>query len=279
MTPLAVSSTALLLVFAGLFGLVIGSFLNVVVYRVPAGVPLTRESRCPRCDAGVRPWQNVPVISWLLLGGRCASCRSPISARYPLVELATAGAFLIVTAWALTRPGTSGAVGVMIPVVVAYLYLAAISVALTLIDLDTRRLPNAIVLPSYVVLLVLFSVACLWGGADGASLARALAGGALLYAFYLALRLMRPGGMGGGDVKLAGVLGIALGWVGWGALVVGAFAAFLLGGAFGLALLAAKRAGRRTAIPFGPWMIAGAWVGIFAGETIAGWYTGQLFAA
>jgi leader peptidase (prepilin peptidase)/N-methyltransferase len=159
----------------------------------------------------------------------------------------------------------------------AYLYLAAISVALTLIDLDTRRLPDAIVLPSYVVLAVLFTAACL-AGASWEALLRAVAGGLALFAFYFVLRLVRPGGMGGGDVKLAGVLGAALGWVGWGALVVGGFAAFVLGGVFAVALMVRRRAGRGTAIPFGPWMIAGAWIGILAGEQIARWYVGMLVA-
>jgi leader peptidase (prepilin peptidase)/N-methyltransferase len=284
MTPLVVA----LLAFAGLFGLVIGSFLNVVIYRVPAGIPLTRPSQCPRCDAPVKPWQNVPVISWLLLRGRCAHCGAPISARYPLVELATGLAFVGVTAWMLDRSalfppagdfafvaGKAPSTGELVVVLVAYLYLAAISIALALIDLDTRRLPNAIVLPSYVVLGMLFTLACLLG-APWEALLRAVIGGAALYAFYVLLRLAKPGGMGGGDVKLAGVLGMALGFVGWGPLVVGAFAAFLVGGVFSIVLLAARRAGRKTAIPFGPWMLIGAWIGIVAGSDISRWYLGLL---
>ena len=279
LTPAAV---ALLVTFAGLLGLTIGSFLNVVVYRVPAGVPLTRESRCPSCDAPVRPWQNVPVVSWVALRAKCAGCQAPISARYPLVELATAVAFAVV-AWVALEPSartvatTAGGWSAAL-MVVAYLYLAAISIALTLIDLDTRRLPNAIVLPGYLVLGALFTAACLLG-APWEGLLRAAIGSAALFAFYFVLRAVRPGGMGGGDVKLAGVLGAALGWIGWGALVVGAFAAFVLGGAFAIALMVAGRAGRRSVIPFGPWMIAGAWTGIFAGEHIAGWYVGMLVAA
>ncbi len=274
MTPAAV---AFLLVFTGLLGLVIGSFLNVVVHRVPAGIPLTRESRCPSCAAPVRPWQNVPVVSWLALRGRCAHCATGISARYPLVELATAGAFVAVV-WVgidAVGVGAEGSDLSVVSVALAYLYLAAVSVALTLIDLDTRRLPDAIVLPSYVVLAVLFTAACL-AGSSWDALVRAALGGAALFAFYLLLRLVRPGGMGGGDVKLAGVLGAALGWVGWGALAVGAFAAFVLGGLFAVALMARGRAGRRSSIPFGPWMIAGAWLGIFAGEQLARWYVGML---
>lgn len=274
---------AFVLILAGLFGLVIGSFLNVVVYRVPAGIPLTRESRCPECEARVKPWQNVPVVSWLVLRSRCATCGSRISARYPLVELATGLAFVGV-AWLfvgtveLSLPQGSGQWWPLAAVTLAYLYLAAISIALALIDLDTHRLPNAIVLPSYLVVGALFVLACLLG-ADWAALLRAAIGGAILYFFYFVLRLIRPAGMGGGDVKLAGVVGMCLAWLGWAPLIVGAFAAFLLGGVFGLALLLTRRAGRRTAIPFGPWILAGAWVGILAGDTIARWYIGLFFVA
>nr|WP_235566561.1 A24 family peptidase [Microbacterium sp. Root61] len=274
-------STALLVylvVVAGLFGLVIGSFLNVVVYRVPAGIPLTRESRCPHCDTAVRWWQNVPVVSWIVLRGKCANCSAPISPRYPLVEAFTGFAFAGIAWWVLATDVSSHVVSstsmsATVVVLVAFLYFAAISIALTLIDLDTHRLPNAIVLPSYLVAIVLFTIACLLG-ADWWALGRAGIGMAALYAFYFLLRLVQPRAMGGGDVKLAGVVGLYLGWLGWSTLIVGAFAAFLLGGVFGIILLATRKAGRRTAIPFGPWMIAGAWTGIFAGEIVGRLYGG-----
>lgn len=276
MTPLAPPVLAFVLVFAGLFGLVIGSFLNVVIHRVPARVPLTRESRCPSCDHAIKPWQNVPVVAWLALRGRCAQCGEPISPRYPLVELATGLSFVGVV-WFFLATATTPMPATVV-VIVAYLYFSAITIALAMIDLDTHRLPNAIVLPAYVVSLLLLALACVQG-ADWSALLRAGAGGAILYAFYFVLRLIRPGGMGGGDVKLAGVIGIYLAWLGWGALIVGAFAAFVFGGVFGLALMAARRAGRKTAIPFGPWMLAGAWTGILAGEAIARGYMGLLAPA
>lgn len=280
MTVLPPMLTGVIIVFTGLLGLVIGSFLNVVVFRVPAGVSLTRASQCPACDAPVRPWQNVPVVSWLALRGRCASCGERISARYPLVELATGLAFVAVILTLLDTDAFGAAETMRQPVAfvliaLAFLYLASISVALVLIDIDTHRLPNAIVLPSYPVILVLLGAACVFG-APWESLLRAAIAGVVLYAFYFILRVVRPDGMGGGDVKLAGVLGIALGWIGWGALVVGAFAAFVLGGLFGIVLMLVRRAGRKTAIPFGPWMITGAWVGIVAGEQLAQWYLGAL---
>ena len=269
----AIPLTLIIIGIAALLGLVIGSFLNVVVYRYSNQISLLRESRCPNCDVPVKPWQNVPVVSWILLRGQCASCGSPISVRYPIVELSTGLAFAAVTWWSLGGGATHGdtAVWPVLVVTIAFLYLAAVCIVLTLIDLDTRRLPNAIVLPSYIVGGVLLTIAAALTG-DWWSLARGIAGMAILYAFFQLLRVIRPGGMGGGDVKLAGVLGLFLGWLGWGALAVGAFAAFLYGGVFGLALIASRRAGRKTAIPFGPWMILGAWTGIFAGERLANWY-------
>ncbi|VXB54818.1 Type 4 prepilin-like proteins leader peptide-processing enzyme [Microbacterium sp. 8M] len=297
--------TAFLLVCAGLFGLVIGSFLNVVAYRVPAGISLLRESRCPECDAPIRWWQNVPVVSWLALRGQCANCRAPISAQYPLIEAFTGVVFVGVTWWVLSGV-RSVRVGSETPaplstrvwnlvenpvfwiVLVAFLFFAAVSIVLTVIDLDTKRLPNAIVLPSIVVGVVLLSIAAAMGAwmrpapdaAESAigwdDLLRAVAGAAILYAFYAIVRFISPRGMGGGDVKLAALVGLFLGWTGWAALAVGAFAAFVLGGLYGLTLILLRRAKRRTAIPFGPWMIAGAWAGIAVGEPVGRWYVGML---
>lgn len=276
-----------LLAFAGLYGLIIGSFLNVVAYRVPAGISLLRESRCPTCDAPVRWWQNVPVVSWIALRGQCAHCGSPIGARYPIVEALTGVAFVGVAGWALRRSpsGSAPAAWATDPVfwivLLAFLAFAAVSIVLTIIDLDTKRLPNVIVLPSIAVGIVLLAAAAAVGAATGSeigwgSLLRALTGAAILFAFYFAVRLISPRGMGGGDVKLAALVGLFLGWSGWAALAVGAFAAFVLGGVFGLALMLFRRAGRKTAIPFGPWMIAGAWLGILLGESIGNWYIGIL---
>lgn len=275
---MTVTFPVIALIWTGLLGLTIGSFLNVVIHRVPAGIPLTTASRCPRCEAPIRWWQNVPVLSWMALRGRCAACSAPIAARYPVVEAATAVVFVGV-AWFLfsVRPDAfgPGAPAAMIAVAAAFLWFAGISIALAVIDLDTNRLPDAIVLPSYLVGGVLFTLACLLG-AEWSRLLQAAIGMAALYLFYFLLRVARPGGMGGGDVKLAGVIGMHLGWLGWDVLIVGAFGAFVLGGVYGVALLVLRQAGRRTAIPFGPWMILGAWVAVVAGHPLAQWYLGLL---
>lgn len=265
----------LLPALAGVLGAVVGSFLNVVIHRVPAGLSVVRPpSACPACSSPVRAYDNVPVLSWLVLRAKCRDCGAPISARYPLVELGTAAAFVVVAAMLGPQLVLGTAVTPLIAdlvVLLALLYLAAVSIALAAIDLDVHRLPNSIVLPAYLVGGVALTVAAI-SAADLVSLARAAAGAGILFAFYLVLALIAPRGMGMGDVKLAGVLGLFLGWFGWEALAVGALAAFLLGGLYGVILILARRARRTTGIPFGPWMLAGAWVGILFGEPIARGY-------
>ncbi|WJL94334.1 prepilin peptidase [Microbacterium sp. ET2] len=258
--------TVFVVAFSGLLGLAVGSFLNVVAYRVPAGVSLLRESRCPSCAAPVRWWQNAPVASWFLLRGRCASCRSPISARYPIVEAVTGAVFAGVAAWWAAQPGAGTGLGQW-AVFAAFLWFAAAGIVLTVIDLDVRRLPHVITGTTLAVCAALLGVASLLAG-DAAPLIRALTGAAAVSGFYALLRVIRPDGMGGGDVRLAAVVGLMLGWLGWGPLLVGGFAAFVLGGVFGVALLARGRAHRRTAIPFGPWIVVGAWIGVVAGEAL-----------
>jgi len=157
----------------------------------------------------------------------------------------------------------------------AYLYFAAVGVALALIDLDTRRLPNVIVLPSYVVAGLLLLLPAIVDGRWNDYL-NAWLGALALFAFYFLLAFVYPAGMGFGDVKLAGVLGLYLGWLGWGPLIVGAFLGFLLGALVGGGLMLAKRAGRKTAIPFGPFMIAGALIAVVFGQSLADTYTGTL---
>lgn len=255
---------AAIVILSAVLGLAVGSFLNVVIWRLPRGESLSHPaSACPNCGHGIRWYDNVPVLSWILLRGRCRDCQARISLRYPLVELGTAVVFGTI-AIRFTEESTIWALS-------AYLYLGAIGVALALIDIDTHRLPNALVLPSYAVAVVLLTVASA-GAGDWAALLRAVAGGAILFCFYFVLAMVVPRGMGFGDVKLAGVLGLYLGWLGWGSLAVGAFAAFVLGGVFSAALLIARRVRRGSGIPFGPWMIGGALVAVFYGEPIANGY-------
>jgi leader peptidase (prepilin peptidase)/N-methyltransferase len=257
----------LVVALVGLLGLLVGSFLNVVVWRVPRGESVSHpRSHCPACGQTIRARDNVPVLSWLLLRGRCRDCGARISVRYPLVELATAAVFVLMAI--VVEP---------VAALPAFLYLGAIGVALTLIDIDVKRLPNAIVLPSYVVASVLLAFAALVEG-DFGRLVRALAGMAVLYCFYFALAIAYPAGMGFGDVKLAGVLGLYLGWLGWSTVLVGAFLGFFTGGVVGGVLMLAGRASRKSAIPFGPFMLLGALLAVLWGQRLADAYFDRLGA-
>lgn len=260
--------TALALVLVGLLGLVIGSVLNVVIDRVPSGEsPVSLPTRRPAGDAPVRPWHLVPVVSWLVRRGRGPAGGERGSVRHPLVEAGTAALFVLL-ALRLSALGELAALP-------AFLYFAALGVALSVIDLDVRRLPDRLVLPSYPVLAVLLAGAAWWRD-DWPALLRAVLGAAALFAFYFAVAFIHPAGMGFGDVKLAGLVGGVLAWLSWPTLAIGAFAGFLLGAIVGVALIAAGRAGRKTAVPFGPFMVAGALLAVFVAEPIADWYAGLL---
>lgn len=275
------AAAALLMGGSAVLGALVGSFLNVVIHRVPAGMSVARPpSACPGCGNRIRPYDNVPILSWLILRGRCRDCGESISVRYPTVEAVTALAFFSITWWTLSSLSPAGEVvaaagpaGLLTGglLLAAHLWLGAASIALTAIDLETHRLPNVIVYPGYVVAAVGLGVPALLAG-DLERLGIAAAGAGILFAAYLIMWFAWPGGMGMGDVKLAGVLGAFLGFGGWSALAVGAFAAFVLGGLVSIALLLAKRVSRKGGIPFGPWMIAGAWVGLVLGAPIAAGY-------
>jgi len=243
-------------VLAGL-GLLVGSFLNVVVYRLPRGLSVVRPpSACPACDRPVRFYDNVPVLSWLLLRGRCRDCSAPIAWRYPAVEASTGLLFGLI-GW---RFGLS-------PLVVALLFVAATGVALALIDLDHQRLPFRITVPATVVTVLLLGVDAVVGGP--APIVVAVASAGVWLAVYGGVWLATAGrGMGLGDVVLAPLLGLVLGWLGWGSSLVGLAGGFVLGAVVGVTLIAAGRAGRRSRVPHGPFMLAGAALGLFVGQPL-----------
>ena len=237
-------------------GLLVGSFLNVVIYRVPARVSIVAPpSACPACHTQLGPIDLVPVLSWVFLRGRCRTCDAPISARYPMVELLTAVLFGVV-AW---RIGVSWALP-------AYLVFTAFLIALSGIDVDTKTLPNRVVYPSLFAGLALLAVAAvlvdeprrLWWAAVGA---------AAVFAVFRVIHSVSPNGFGFGDVRLGAVLGWHLGWLGLAYVPVGIYAGFVLGAAVGLVLMIARRAGRRSALPFGPFLAAGSLLVIVAGRS------------
>jgi leader peptidase (prepilin peptidase)/N-methyltransferase len=274
MSDLAALAAGLTWWFIGataLLGLLIGSFLNVVVWRVPRGQSLLVDSSCPSCGTAITPWQNIPVLSWILLRGKCAQCGVRISARYPLVEIATAFGFGLVAWWYLAAfgwPPVEAAASISWWLSLsAHLWFAGITLALTLIDIDHQRLPNAIVMPSLVIVVTLLGAAALLN-ADWLRLVTTLGGAAALFVCYVLIALVYPKGIGGGDVKLAPIIGAMLGFAGWGAVIVGAFAGFVFGAVCGLALVALRRATLKSGVPFGPFMLAGAWLGIVIGTEL-----------
>jgi len=246
----------------GTFGLLVGSFLNVVVHRVPAGLSVVSPpSACPACDHVVRARDNVPVVSWVLLRGRCRDCAVPISWRYPLVEAATGAAFAL-TAWWVSEPV------VLAPALVT----VGAGIALALIDLEHGRLPFAITGVATGLVLLSLGVGALLGARlpDVGTVAVSLA---CWVGVYGGLWLLTAGrGMGLGDVALAPLLALVLSLVGVGASVAGLAAGFVIGMVVSAGVLLRRGGGRGTRVPHGPHMLLGAAVGLVAGEQLAAAY-------
>ena len=244
---------ALEIAAVGALGLLVGSFLNVVVHRLPRGESLSRpRSRCPGCEAQIAAYDNVPVLSWLVLRGRCRHCGTAISGRYPAIELLTGAAFA----------STAGVLGTD-DMLVLELPFVAMLIAVAAIDLEHRIVPNRILAP-----LALWAVVAL-AVVDSAELPEALIAGAAAFAFLLLTALIHPAGMGMGDVKLAGVMGLYLGLAVLPALLV----AFLAGSIVGVAMLVREGAGaRKKGVPFAPFLAFGGLVGLLAGDDLISLY-------
>jgi leader peptidase (prepilin peptidase) / N-methyltransferase len=247
-------SLAYAAVVAGAFGLILGSFLNVVAYRLPRGESLVWPgSRCPSCETPIRSFDNVPVLSWLVLRGKCRSCKTSISGRYPVVEAATA---ILLVAVVLAKGADRD----------AWLGLAfvLILVPVTLIDLDHRIIPNKLMLVGTVVSIAIILLT------RPESLTEHLIAAGAAGGFLLIAALAYPAGMGMGDVKLAAVMGLFLGRSVGPAMLF----ALVAGSVVGALIIARKGAkeGRKTAIPFGPYLAFGGLVGLFAGDPIVDWY-------
>jgi leader peptidase (prepilin peptidase)/N-methyltransferase len=245
---------AVAIALAAIGGLIVGSFLNVVAYRLPRGESLVHpRSRCPSCGTQLRAVDNIPVVSWLALRGRCHHCGAPVSARYPLVELATGALYAAVVA---TQDDGAR--------IVLGLLLVTALVPITLIDLDHRIIPNRITGPAAIVGLV--AIAVLDTDFLLEALISAIAGGG----FFFIAAVLYPRGMGMGDVKLAGVLGLYLGRAVAPAILIALVAGVILGAA----IIARKGAveGRKTAVPFGPFLALGGILAYFVGNELADAY-------
>jgi leader peptidase (prepilin peptidase)/N-methyltransferase len=238
---------------AAVLGAIIGSFLNVVVWRLPRGESLVSPgSRCPECGAAIAPYDNVPVLSWLLLRGRCRHCGARISPRYPAVELLTAAVFAAVVA----VRGFDDDLVLELPFVASLIALAGI-------DLDHKLLPNRIVYPMAVYGLVATAIV------DSGDLAEHLIAGAGGFLFLFLAVLAYPRGMGMGDVKLAGAMGLYLGL----SIVPAMVVAFLTGSLVGLGIIAREGAqARKKAVPFGVFLALGGIAGVLAGPELIDLY-------
>jgi leader peptidase (prepilin peptidase)/N-methyltransferase len=256
------------LVIVAVLGLAIGSFLNVVIYRVPRGESIAFPgSHCPNCQSEIKAHHNIPVLGWLMLRGRCASCAVPISKRYPLVEAGTAALMVAIT----LRFGLSAELP-------AYLFFAAVAITLGLIDVDLRKLPDTIVVPAFVVAILLLLPAAAASG-DLHAITRGLIGAVTLSAIYFALQIAAPSTFTSGDVKLAGLLGLYLGWLSWGAILIGAVAGLVVGGISATAVGRFGPKHRTLALAYGPCMIAGAASALFVTVPLLTWYGALVGAA
>jgi leader peptidase (prepilin peptidase) / N-methyltransferase len=247
----------LLLAGVSLLGLLLGSFLNVVVWRLPRGESLAWPgSHCPACGHAVRPRDNVPLLGWLLLRGRCRDCAAPIGLRYPLVELA-GGLAALAAALAFPGPAAAGA---------ALLLLLAL-VAVFLIDLDHRLILDVVTLPGVALGLLLCP---LLGTARLDALLGAAGGWLVLEGVRLGYRRWRGiDGLGGGDVKLAAMLGA---WLGWQGVLLTFLLGSFVGAIIGLTMASRGRAGRLTALPYGVFLAPAAAVAVFWGRAAWTWY-------
>ena len=256
----------LLIGLCALLGLAIGSFLNVVIYRVPRGESIVSpRSACPACGAQIRERDNIPVVSWLVLRGRCRDCRASISPRYPLVEVACAALFA----------GTAARFGYQWDVP-AFLVLFAGLLALSCIDVERMLLPKKIVYPlTGLVAVLLLLAAAATGNWHAYVIAIVCALG--WFVVFFALNFISPRILGFGDVRLSLVLGLALGWLGVGYVLLGFFAANVIGAVIGLTLIASKRMSRSDRIPYGVFLALGCAFAVFAGPELLRPFTHHTF--
>jgi len=245
-------------IFSFLLGAVVGSFLNVCIYRLPAGESvISPPSRCPACGGRIRPRHNIPILGWLILGGKCRDCGAPISPRYPLVELLNG----LLTLALFLKFGPS-------PTFLVLFVFCSALVAITFIDLDHQIIPDVISLPGIAV-----GFACSfflpWLGWKGSLIGIVAGGGSLLAVAWLYGVLTKKEGMGGGDIKLLAMMGAFLGWRSVPFII---FVSSLIGSVVGVTLMLVQKKDGKLAIPFGPFLAAGAVLYIFFGKAIITWY-------
>jgi len=245
-------------IFSFLLGAAVGSFLNVCIYRLPAGESVVSPpSRCPACGARIRPWHNIPILGWLILRGKCRDCGAPISPRYPFVELLNG----LLTLALFLKFGPS------LTFLVLFVFCSAL-VAITFIDLDHQIIPDVISLPGIVVGFAC-SFVLPWLGWKSSLMGIVAGGGSLFLVAWLYELFTKKEGMGGGDIKLLAMMGAFLGWRSVPFII---FASSLIGSVIGVTFMLIQKKDGKLAIPFGPFLAAGAVLYIFYGKAIITWY-------
>ena len=262
-----------ILAAAFVLGLIFGSFATVASYRIPRRETIVSgRSKCPSCEHTIGALENIPVLSWLALRGKCKHCRAPISVRYPAIELATGALFLFAAHKFVVSPNdTSISAWVTAATFAAFFWTL---VVLTIIDLEHKLLPNRVVFPLFVLGWLGLIVAAATDG-DTDRLLDAAIGAAIFGGFFFVVAFVYPQGMGLGDVKLGFVLGTFLGFIqGPGLVLVGMFLSFLLGGVISIGVLVAKGGSRKTEIPFGPFLALGTVLALLLGQPLLDAYLG-----
>lgn len=250
--------------FASLYGLLFGSFANAVAYRIPEEESLLGRSHCPKCNSTITAWQNIPVLSWIILRGKCHTCHQPISVQYPLIEILTS---LIcgLLAWKITTMNLP-----MIPTIftiIALGYFGFIGIVLSIIDQRTMMLPSRVIYPTIIFVFGVLTIVSLLLK-DYSSIFTLFCGAVLSCSFYFVVWFIFPRGMGFGDVKLSFLTGGVLGWFSLFHALFGLMVPFVILSAIAVPLLITKVWTRKTPVPLGPWIIAGSIIAILWGNTI-----------
>lgn len=259
--PMIIDEATPVYLLTFLFGAVIGSFLNVCIHRIPSGISIvTPPSSCPNCGKHISFYDNIPVLSYMILGGRCRKCKTSISFRYPFVEVLNGGLWTALM-WRFDFQWST----------VVYAVLVSSLLVITFIDLDHQIIPDRISIPGIPIGMLLGSLILIDPFLRTSALGweNSLIGAVLGFGLFYAIAVLSRGGMGGGDIKLMGMLG---GFIGWKGVLLTTFFGSLFGSVVGLFLVVFKGGGRKSKVPFGPFLAGGALLSLFFGQEILGWY-------
>lgn len=249
---------------AFIYGLVFGSLSNALAYRIPTGESLMTRSHCTNCNSMVTAWMNIPVLSWLILRGKCHTCKTRISIQYPLIELLTASLFALI---ALRVYGMNLGFAPGLIATVGLCFFAFIGVVLSIIDSKTQTLPTGTILVGLSVVIPFLTAASLLTG-NSEQINSMLIGSFATLGFYGLIWLIRPDALGFGDVRLALLVGAALGWVSFGSVIVGILLTYFIMSAVFVPLMLLGKVTKKTVVPMGPWIILGSTLSIFFGDIL-----------